>query len=78
MLAKLRNAQLRSQAFWLFYISASFICFSLLLSASLAATKSPTHAGLITVIGIALSTALVAVTLNLVHNHKFLDSLASR
>jgi len=78
LVAKLQAAQLRSQAFWFTYIAASFVSFGLLFVGRIAATKSPAYAVLITVITIASATAFVAITQSVIHNHAFLNLLASR
>src|ERR1019366_5340908 len=67
-----------NQAFWFSYIATSFISFGLLLVGRIAATKSPTHSILITVITIAAVTVLVAITQNVIRNYGLLSRIGSR
>jgi hypothetical protein len=78
LVAKLQAAQLRNQAFWFSYIAASFVSFGVLLVGRIAATKSPAHAILITVVSIASVTVFVAITQSVIRDYAFLNRLASR
>ena len=78
LVAKLQAVQLRNQAFWFSYLAASLISFGVLLVGRIAATKSPAHAILITVVSIASVTVLLAITQNVIRDYAFLNSLASR
>lgn len=78
LVAKLQAAQLRNQAFWFSYIAASFLSFGVLLVGRIAATKSPAHAILITVISIAAVTVFVAITQSVIRDYAFLNRIGSR
>src|SRR2546423_1772320 len=78
LLSKLQSAQVRHQAFWGSYLTASAAAFCLVLVGRIAAATNPAHITLITIGAVSLATVLVAATQHVIRDYAFLNKVAIR